>query len=77
VPKHNFLYKILHRLTGKEDLSLENVCILLKRLLDRYDTFDETLEDVDAEKDIVKDIKIRRFKRPYKMLLVWALLMKR
>ncbi|XP_060576682.1 transient receptor potential cation channel subfamily M member-like 2 [Ruditapes philippinarum] len=77
VPKHNFLYKLLHRLTGKEDLSLENVCILLKRLLDRYDTFDETLEDVDAEKDIVKDRKLRRFKRPYKMLLVWALLMKR
>ncbi|XP_053406588.1 transient receptor potential cation channel subfamily M member-like 2 [Mercenaria mercenaria] len=77
VPKHNYLYKVLHRMTGKEQLSLENVSLLIKRLLDRYDTFEETLEEIDADKAVVKDTKLRRFKRPYKMLLVWALLMKR
>lgn len=78
VPRHNYLYKVLHKLTGKEHLTLENISILLKRLLDRYDTFEETLEEVtDENGPIVKDINLRRFKRPYKMLLVWAILLKR
>lgn len=51
---------------------------MLEKLLDRYDTFQETLEDVNEENEaMLKDRKLRRFKRPYKMLLVWALLLKR
>lgn len=78
VPKHNYLYKILHILTGKEELTLDNVSCMMTALLDRFDTFEETLEpiDVDNEKS-VKDLTKRRFKRPYKMLLIWALLLKR
>ncbi|KAL4232041.1 hypothetical protein ACF0H5_009619 [Mactra antiquata] len=75
VPKHNYLYKLLHSLIGAEELTMENICELLERLLDRYDKFEDTLDD--SEENMKKDLDQRRFKRPYKMLLVWALLLKR
>ncbi|WAR20827.1 TRPM3-like protein [Mya arenaria] len=77
VPKHNYLYKILHRLTGKDSLTLENVRLLLLKLLDKYDTMEELLVDQEEETDEGKvDQKKRHFKHPYKMLLAWALLLK-
>ena len=81
VPKHNYLYKLLHKLVGRDQLNLESVRLLLLRLLDRYDTREETFLSgvLDSSTMLVKagDIKNARFQRPYKMLLVWALLMNR
>ena len=81
VPKHNYLYKLLHRLVGKEQLTLENIRQLLIRLLDRYDTQEESimihLLDVGTDPKKPGDYRHSRFQRPYKMLLVWAILMNR
>ena len=61
-------------------MNLENIRLLLLRLLDRYDSQEETvLTVIDGGSLPSKagDRKLARFQRPYKMLLVWALLMNR
>ena len=78
VPSHNYLYKILYKLTAREKLSLENIREMLVKLLDRYDSLDNTFLDFSDERDAgQKDIMKKHFKRPYKMLLIWAVLLNR
>ena len=60
----------MHKLIGSEKLHLDNVYALCKRLLDRFDTVEESL-DVEGGDSTKKDT----FQRPYKMLLVWAVLL--
>lgn len=78
MPRHNYLYKILHRLTGTESLTLVNIRHLLEKMLDKFDTLENILLDFEEEKELAqKHIEKRHFKRPYKMLLIWAVLLNR
>ncbi|XP_052269751.1 transient receptor potential cation channel subfamily M member 3-like isoform X2 [Dreissena polymorpha] len=70
VERYHPIYKLLHKLTGRTELSLVNVAHLVATLLDRFDV-DEFLRPYKEE--LTND----RFERPYKQLLIYAALLQR
>ncbi|XP_041370086.1 transient receptor potential cation channel subfamily M member 1-like isoform X2 [Gigantopelta aegis] len=81
VEKHSYLHVLLHQSLKKEALNLNDINKFLTKLLDKYD--DEkaimekkTVKDKDCESE-TDDEGIKNFKKPYKQLLIWAILMNR
>ena len=60
-------------------MNLENIGLLMTRLLDKYDTQQESVMLNFDNGSTLKTGNLRnaKFQRPYKMLLVWAILMNR
>ncbi|XP_060575124.1 transient receptor potential cation channel subfamily M member-like 2 isoform X2 [Ruditapes philippinarum] len=80
VPKHHQINKLMFKLTGKTDMKRQNVVSLLSNLLDRYDDeqqMDLMNNDMFEEED--EDSKTTKFMfaRPYKHLLIYAVLLHR
>ena len=82
--KHSYLHILLHQFTKKHKLDLKDISRFLMTLLDKYDD-----EKSTPQKPLLKALKSSyhesetddddktTFKKPYKQLLIWAILMNR
>ncbi|XP_052773611.1 transient receptor potential cation channel subfamily M member-like 2 [Mya arenaria] len=79
VPKFHPIFKLLHKLTGMSELNLNNVAKLLLKLLDRFDENEMSVfSDVDGAYVIDNEQEQEKeFLRPYKHLLIYAVLLYR
>ncbi|XP_045189390.2 transient receptor potential cation channel subfamily M member-like 2 isoform X2 [Mercenaria mercenaria] len=79
VPKHHHINKLMLKLTGTTEMNRKNVLRLLSVLLDRFDT-DEQLDldnDMFVEENEDTHTSKFMFARPYKHLLIYAVLLHR